>query len=64
MENMFFQANEVGYSFSEEEQLEKVRGEDKLKFVQELSSYGNLLVIEDRHNLYQNYSSIVKLKCD
>jgi len=33
MENIFFQANEVGYSYSEDQHLEKVRAEDRLPFV-------------------------------
>lgn len=63
MENMYWCREEVGYQFNENK-LVKINNEDRINMVKEISSYGNLLIIEDKFNLCKNYASITKFKCD
>lgn len=64
MENVFFQPMEVGYSYSPDQVLSKVSSEEQQRLWLEVGTYGNLLVLEDRFNLFSKYASLNKLRCD
>ena len=55
---------ETGYQYSEERRLRRVGGEEQQRYWGEVGTSGNLLVVEDRFNLFSSYASHNRLKCD
>lgn len=66
LENSYFTPEEVGFKQvkskneegEEEYSLVKLNREDKSSYIKELTNYSNLLVIEDKENIFKNMTSL------
>ena len=64
LENIFHQPEETGYMYQEDNTLVKLDHWQVQEFANHLSTYAPVYIIEDKYNLYKDYTSLTKIKTE
>ena len=62
LENVFFHCEETGFIIDEEKNLKKIEYNERLQFIEKLNDYGLVYIIDDKDNIFNNYTSFSMLK--
>ncbi|EGR28466.1 phosphoglycerate kinase, putative [Ichthyophthirius multifiliis] len=64
LENAFFQPEEIQFKFDENNALVKYNLDDIQQYVNALSMYCPVFVLDDKDNLFSRYSSVIRIKAE